>query len=158
MRCVVCVGIVALLALPFNLYSQSVEDLLARIEKLEKRMAELEGTKQEEPKPLAAVPHDHDQVPQPGEAAQPQYPALHIAGFSDINFSGNDQKMVPKGFTEGQFTLHLISPLSPRVTYFGELTLSARADAGMGPAGTPPATGFNPEVERSIIRFYQSDK
>jgi hypothetical protein len=36
----------------------------------------------------------------------------------------------------------------------GELSLTARSDAGMG---SPPATGFNAEVERSIIRFEQND-
>src|SRR5438477_13102083 len=103
MRSAIALVILALLAAPFDLCAQNVQDLLARIERLEKRVAELEGTKPEEAKPVTAVSHDHDQVPQPGEAAsQPQYPALHIAGFSDINFSGTDQKTAPKGFTEGQ--------------------------------------------------------
>ncbi len=44
--------------------------------------------------------------------------------------------------------------MSPRVTYFGELSFTARTDAGLG---LPPAPGFNVEVERSLIRFDQSD-
>ncbi|MFL6414769.1 MAG: hypothetical protein ACJ74Y_03765, partial [Bryobacteraceae bacterium] len=43
---------------------------------------------------------------------------------------------------------------SPRVSFFGELSFTARADAGLG---SPPAPGFNMEVERSIIRFEQND-
>src|SRR6185312_8789385 len=43
---------------------------------------------------------------------------------------------------------------SPRVSFFGELSLTARADAGLG---SPPAPGFNMEVERSIIRFEKND-
>src|SRR4029077_8829892 len=40
------------------------------------------------------------------------------------------------------------------VSFFGEMSFTARQDAGQG---TPPATGFNAEVERAIIRFDQSD-
>jgi hypothetical protein len=50
--------------------------------------------------------------------------------------------------------LHLSSNLSQKVTVLGELSLTARTDAGVG---TPPAPGFNVEVERSIIRFEQND-
>jgi hypothetical protein len=44
--------------------------------------------------------------------------------------------------------------LSSKVSFFGELSLTARPDAG---TGMPPAPGFNAEVERSIIRFEQND-
>src|SRR6266508_912855 len=87
--------------------------------------------------------------------AQPEYPSLHLSGFADINFAAQNRSEGARGFTEGQFTLHLVSALSPRVAFFGELTFSPRADAG---TGSPPATGFNAEVERSIIRFDQSDQ
>src|SRR4029079_15275393 len=46
------------------------------------------------------------------------------------------------------------SELSPRVTFFGELSLTPRADAG---TGSPAATGFNTQVERMILRFDRSD-
>jgi hypothetical protein len=49
----------------------------------------------------------------------------------------------------------LSSALSSRVSYFGEVSVTARSDAGLG---SPPAPGFNFEIERSIIRFDQSDK
>jgi hypothetical protein len=48
----------------------------------------------------------------------------------------------------------LSSALSSRVSYFGEISMTARSDAG---SGSPPAAGFNVEVERSIIRYDQSD-
>jgi hypothetical protein len=86
--------------------------------------------------------------------AQPEYPSLHLSGFADIDFSAQDRSEGPRGFSEGQFTLHLASALSPRVAFFGELTFTPRADAG---TGNPPAPGFNAEVERAIIRFDQSD-
>jgi hypothetical protein len=60
----------------------------------------------------------------------------------------------PRGFTIGQFVLHLTSQLSSRVTFLGEISFSARSDAG---TGAPPASGFNAEIERLILRFDQSD-
>jgi hypothetical protein len=90
--------------------------------------------------------------PPPGER---QYPSLRLAGFGDVNFSGMKHLEGPRGFTLGQLALHFTSELSPRVTFFGEISFSARADAG---TGTPAATGFNTEVERLILRFDQSDR
>jgi len=100
----------------------------------------------------AAHPRPDDQTTR---EAQPEYPSLHISGFADVNFSLQNRSEGARGFSEGQFTLHLASALSPRVAFFGELTFSPRADAG---TGSPPATGFNAEVERAIIRFDQSDE
>ncbi len=58
------------------------------------------------------------------------------------------------GFQEGQFALHLSAALSPKVSVFGELSMTARADAG---TGSPPATGFNAELERLIVRYDVND-
>ena len=88
------------------------------------------------------------------EPAPEAGPNLKIAGFSDFNFSGSDQPGTKSGFTEGQFILHLNSNLSPKVSFMGEVSLTARTDAG---TGTPAVTGFNAEVERSIIRFEHND-
>lgn len=98
---------------------------------------------------------DRRQPPDTPPPAAPEYPTLHFSGFGDFNFSATSRPEGPRGFTEGQFAAHLASELSPRLTFFGEITLSARADAG---TGMPPAAGFNAEVERSIIRFDQSDR
>jgi len=87
--------------------------------------------------------------------AEPEYPSLHLSGFGDFGFGHQNKSEGARGFSEGQFVLHLSSALSPRVNFFGELSLSTRADAG---SGSPPVTGFNAEVERSIIRFDQSDR
>src|SRR5205807_6940541 len=102
----------------------------------------------------------HDAIPpqaaaaQTAATAQPLYPSLELRGFSDINASASDQKGTHSSFTEGQFTLHMVSALAPKVSFFSELTLTARTDAGLG---TQPAPGFNPEVERALIRSDQSD-
>jgi hypothetical protein len=44
--------------------------------------------------------------------------------------------------------------LSDRVSYFGEISFTARSDAGLGSPRTP---GFDAEIERSIIRYDYSD-
>ena len=104
------------------------------------------------PAPAGAQQNNMDQAPATGA---PQYPSLKIAGFGDVNYAATDKPEGPKGFTLGQLALHMASELSPRVTFFGELSFSARTDAG---TGTPAAAGFNAEVERMILRFDHSDR
>jgi hypothetical protein len=99
---------------------------------------------QEHPMPAA------DQAP----PDQRQYPTLRLSGFGDVNFSDTDRPEGPQGFTLGQLALHMASELSPRVTFFGEISFTARPDAG---TGNPSVTGFNTEVERMILRLDQSD-
>ena len=172
---------VCLLALvPFSLQAQGaspansaelIQTLLSRIDQLEKRVAELEkgsgGARISDMTPVAkgmpsaalAVETAHQEHLQPATATATDnvavYPNLKLAGFSDFNFAATDQRGARSGFTEGQFVLHFSSALSPKVSAFGELSFSARNDAG---TGTPPATGFNVEVERAIVRYDQSDR
>lgn len=154
--------------------SELIQQLLVRIENLENRVRELEGASEGgrdgEPRRVVLrepVARAQESQELPGEGApagqlpaavlteaQPSYPSLRLAGFSDLNFAATDQRNARSGFTEGQFVLHLSSALAPKVTFFGELSASARTDAG---TGAPPATGFNFEVERSVIRFDQND-
>ena len=172
------------LVLPYGARAQAtdpatremIERLLSRIDTLEKRVAQLEqgrapATAQPSSPPPAAASHlTHDTVSAAesaqAESAQQVYPSLKISGFSDFNFSATNlhgssggfgaQTLLGQhsGFQEGQFALHLSSALSPKVTVFGELSLTARLDAGMG---SPAAPGFNAEVERLIIRYDLND-
>ena len=143
--------------------AELIRTLLTRIDQLEKRVAELEGKAGVPATPLTPTPapapapvepeapvHDHGSMP-----SSSVFPAMRLTGFTDLNFNATDQRGSRSGFNEGQFILHVSSALSSRVSYFGELSIVARADAGLG---APPAPGFNVEVERSIIRFDQSDK
>ena len=151
--------------------NELIQSLVARIEQLERRLAELEGPKVT-PMPAALTTtaatapgqspaeafHANMQAVQGGQVPLPEaqeiYPALKIAGFSDVNFSATDQRGVRSGFTEGQFILHLNSALSRKVSFLGEMSFTARGDAG---TGTPAAAGFNAEVERTIVRFEHND-
>ena len=73
------------------------------------------------------------------------FPSLKITGFADVNFSATDESNVNSGFNLGQLVLHMASPLSRKVSYFGEVSFTATA------------TGYNLEVERSIIRYDWND-
>jgi len=136
--------------------TQLVQTLISRIDQLEKRVAELESAKAQ---PAGASGHAAS-VNSAEAAAASQgegpmtHPALNIAGFSDFTYSQTDQPGVRSGFNEGQFILHMNSNLSSKVSFMGEVSISARADAG---TGIPAAAGFNVEVERSIIRFEHND-
>jgi hypothetical protein len=99
-------------------------------------------------------PATHEQHATSGTEAR-EYPSLKIAGFGDVNFLTTRRPEGAHGFVEGQFVLHMASELSPRVTFFGEISLTPRTDAG---TGTPAAAGFNTEVERMILRFARSDR
>ena len=181
MRSIFAITCISLLVSPARLCAQAnssndsaelIRALLARVDQLEKRVAELEGRSGSAVAPAPAVPQPSAAVVAPPPEARPPQapvgpdihgghmgspetgPSTHIAGFSDFDFGATDQHHSHSGFNEGQFVLHLNSALSSKVTFFGELSLTARPDAG---TGTPPATGFNVEVERSIIRFEQND-
>jgi len=83
-----------------------------------------------------------------------KYPSLNIIGFGNTSFSTTDEAGKTSGFRMGQFVLHFSSALSPRVSFFGEMSITARRDAG---EGDPKASGFDVEIERNIIRFDQGD-
>jgi hypothetical protein len=157
LRICVCalIGATAAVAQPSD-STELIKQLMQRIDQLEKRVAELEGQK----KPLIAVPPvaesavpSHHEAPPILEGATS--PAMKITGFGDLVYMASDRPAVNTGFTEGQFILHIASALSPKVTYFGELSFTARPDAGLG---SPSATGFNAEVERTIIRYDYNDR
>src|SRR6185312_5719246 len=88
----------------------------------------------------AMPPHDTPPAQTPAQAPpeQSDYPRLKIQGFGELNFASWHILQGPRNFSEGQFVLHMASALSPRATFFGELSFTPRQDAGMG---NPPATG-----------------
>jgi hypothetical protein len=147
----------------------NVQALLERIQQLEKRISDLEARennraedKQATLQPPAPPPGDvtakqypshpqpageHDHLPNTTvvREAEEHYPSLQIRGFGDVDFSASDQKGSVSGFNLGQFVLHFASPLSRKVSYFGEVSFTAQ-----------PA-GYDLQVERSIIRYDYND-
>jgi hypothetical protein len=136
-----------------------VKALLARIDKLERRVAELEAGKNnsstaqvaQDPtaeaaqENLATQTHQHDEQAGNGSLAERHFPSLQLHGFADVDFSATDEPGTHSGFTLGQFVLHVASPLSKKIAYFGELSFTAQP------------TSYTADVERSIIRYDYND-
>jgi hypothetical protein len=157
---------------PANDQAALIKSLLERIDKLEKRVGELES-RQVSPSAIsernAAVmttsavdtpPQPAKQAPAPAPAThaathdhenasiteeQGTFPSLQIRGFGDVDFSATNQPAVHSGFDLGQFTLQMTSPLSRKVSYFGEVTFTAQPSL------------YEVQVERSIIRYDYND-
>jgi hypothetical protein len=153
---------------------ESTKALLERIDKLEKRVVELEaklGTTAAAPSTAAAVSPaqnptrdeqmagmEHSQASNSAaqeasvQEAEPHYPSLAIRGFADVDFSATNQRgsLSNSGFSLGQFDLHLASPLSRKISYFGEVTFTAQST-------DPTKPTYALEVERSIIRYDYDD-
>src|SRR6184192_3337462 len=121
----------------------SVQSLLERIQRLEKRIGELEDQQRTQAADGAGTPgsaavdggntqsstvaeqpleHQHAPSTTAVREAERHYPSLQIRGFGDVDFSATDQKGSVSGFNLGQFVLHFASPLSEKVSYFGELS------------------------------------
>ncbi len=151
---------------PSSDQTEQVRMLLERIEKLERRVTELESKQAATPPPLSAATTAPVQLPSTQESTAPpvqahqhdvqerqaavqqmetHFPSLQVRGFGDVDFSATDQKGTTSGFNLGQLDLHLASALSRKVSYFGELTFNAQP------------TGYTVEVERSIVRYDYND-
>src|SRR5438552_6075414 len=146
---------------------QTMQILLDRIQQLEKRVSELEDHKRKQsaaqtgtsdsqtvaestPVEAGASPAPASHSEHMGSATEERemrvhYPSLQIRGFGDIDFSATDQKGSVSGFDLGQFVLHLASPLSEKVSYFGEVSFTAQP------------SGYDLQVERTIIRYDYND-
>ena len=159
--------------------AELVNTLLERIDKLEKRVSDLEGklacpSPPCEPtvraaralegavaaKQVAAVQNpapmpEHEQRP-PLAGEQSTFPSMQIRGFADVDFGATDQPSnsnQPRtfsGFTLGQFVLHISSPLSSKVSFFGETSFTAQQ----------PSVSNQPyklDVERMFLRYDYND-
>src|SRR4051794_3195078 len=148
--------------------SELVRTLIERVQQLEKRVAELERDKPASSVPAsaaaAAVSGLPDSVTTPVPAGLPDnyrqlaeqesYPKFRMAGFSDVNYSASTQPGTKSGFSEGQFVLHINSQLSPKLSYFAELSLTAHPPDPDHMAGHGV---FDAVVERTFIRYDYND-
>jgi hypothetical protein len=144
-----------------------IQALLERIQQLEKRVNELESREHPAAVPAGiAAPQpavsgslqsqavsasgpaqvsEHGETPTQVREAEVHYPSLQIRGFGDVDFSATDAKGSVSGFNLGQFVLHFASPLSQKVSYFGEVSFTAQP------------TAYELQVERTIIRYDYND-
>jgi hypothetical protein len=145
--------------------TEQIKNLLARVEALEKQVAELKAAPAAPSAPAAAVapvnpapaaqapaaqnmpmPEHGGQLPQEAmQQLEPHYPSLQIRGFADGDFSATGQKGTNSGFNLGQFDLHIASALSQKISYFAEITVNAHPQ------------DYTIEMERSFIRYDYND-
>jgi len=152
---------------------QEMQEMRARIEKLEKLVAQLQkeissgmatapaagDQLQAAATPISheahaagqAMPMDHSasQGGATNSVVERKFPDLHWRGFGDVDFSAMDEKNTKSGFNLGQFILHISSPLSEKVSVFAETSFTAQAG--------PQATAYNVDVERLLIRYDYND-
>lgn len=97
--------------------------------------------------PKVPTPGDMDNMPGMHTVLgqEGNYPNLRIRGFGDVDFGANDHSGVNSGFQLGQFILHFASQLSPKVSYFAEVSLTATTGV------------YNVDLERTIIRYDIND-
>jgi hypothetical protein len=158
--------------------AELVKTLLERIDKLEQRVSDLEGklacpSPPCEPTVRAAraleggvaakavaaaqnpapMPEHEQRPPLPGE--QSTFPAMQIRGFADVDFGATDQSGNTSGFTLGQFVLHISSPLSSKVSFFGETSFTAQSASATPPVSTGPV--YKLDVERLLLRYDYND-
>lgn len=81
----------------------------------------------------------------PAGETEHTFPNLHLRGFGNLNFSATDDPTTKSGFNLGQFILHVASPISRKVSVFGEISFTAA-----------PAS-YTLDVERYLIRYDLND-
>ena len=85
--------------------------------------------------------HEAEPIPE----SEHTFPALHFRGFGNLNFSATNDPATKSGFTLGQFILHVASPISRKVSVFGEMSFTAAP------------TSYTLDVERYLIRYDLND-
>lgn len=92
----------------------------------------------------------------PEAVAEASYPSLDVIGFTDAGFSATDadSSTSTTGFFQGQFVLHFTSALSPRLAFFGEVSVTTGGDA-YGSGHHQAST--NADLHRSILKYTHSD-
>jgi hypothetical protein len=157
---------------PAQLSAAEVRALLDRVNSLEKRVAELEArqtaaapkpatdsrnqasasqtspaeTSAQNAPPYEGLGQHHKPAEVQAQVSEAEsFPTLKIRGFADVDFSASDQPGNVAGFSMGQFVLHFVSRLSNKISYFGEVSLTAQPNL------------YNVDLERSFIRYDVND-
>ena len=139
---------------------QTIRDLLQRVHELELKVSQLQteksavqATKDLDPnqntaafqEPNQTLSHSEHMDPPSELTSEERFPSLHLHGFADADFSATDQHGSNSGFNMGQFILQITSPLTSRVAYFGEVSLTAQP------------SNYSVDLERSFIRYELND-
>jgi hypothetical protein len=165
---------------------QTIQMLLQRIEKLEARVTQLEGTQGTSAK-VQAVSATSQEAPhaQTGPAASPaEEPAttpqarssepeqemehlepermdmsktlLRIRGFGDVNFRGTNQQGSTNSFALGQLNLFVTSDISEKFKFLGEIVFESGPDNFYNVPGTKK-NEFGVDIERFLVQYSYND-
>src|SRR5262249_570932 len=154
----------------FETDKQTIQMLLARIERLEARVSQLEavrhaapqltavGSTQSETQPPAspqaeAEPHQESEA----ERLEPERmdmskTLLRMRGFGDIAFHGSDQRGTTNAFSLGQLNLFVTSDISEKFKFLGEIVFEGGPDDIYGvPSGE--TNKFTVDLERYLFHY-----
>lgn len=95
---------------------------------------------------LTPAPASAQGDPDPSQHVMSDAPVVHLRGFTDIDFSQTDNSHSPDGFSLGQFAGHLSAAVGPKVSFFGETSVTAHSNS------------FSVEIERAILRYDYNDR
>jgi hypothetical protein len=165
---------------------QTIQMLLQRIEKLEARVSQLEGTQeapaisrtvsalaQELPRPVQGPAASSAEEPAASTRAQASEPEqemehlepermdmsktlLRIRGFGDINFRGSNQKGSTNSFALGQLNLFVTSDISEKFKFLGEIVFESGPDNFYNVPGGR-RNEFAVDVERYLVQYSYND-
>ncbi len=158
---------------------QTVQMLLQRIDRLEARVAQLEGGKQTyapppvpvavekpavatEPAPYSAGPQAETVNEQQAgtnsemERMDVSKTLLRIRGFGDINFHGDNQKGDTTSFSLGELNLFVTSDVSDKFKFLSEIVFEAGPDYTYG-VSQGDNNVFSVDVERLVLQYSRND-
>jgi hypothetical protein len=119
------------------------EQLLDRIQELEKQVQALKGQPAAAPVAPAPPPEPVAEPPAVHEVA----PRLQLNVFGDVGFEATDRKAVTSNtFEIGSLDLFMTARLSPKLSLLGEVLFIPGGD-----------NGIVPDVERLLLQYRQSD-
>jgi len=134
---------------PTNAEKQTIQMLMERIDRLEARVAQLEGAKRptasEAPAQASSPPESMPSTVEP-ERMDLSKTLLHIRGFGDVTYHGDTRKGDTTSFSLGQLNLFVTSDVSEKFKFLSEIVFEA---------GTDNAVGV--DVERLLLQYAPND-
>ena len=154
---------------------QTIQMLLARIERLEARVSQLEAVRNSAPQLTTAVASTQSETQprsSPQAEAEPHQESeaerlepermdmsktlLRMRGFGDIAFHGSDERGTTNAFSLGQLNLFVTSDISEKFKFLGEIVFEGGPDDIYGvPSGE--TNKFSVDLERYLLQYSRND-
>jgi hypothetical protein len=134
---------------PPNPDQQTIQMLMERIDRLEARVAQLEGVKRGAPSEATAqAPSPPEPLPATIEPERMDLSKtlLHIRGFGDVTYHGDNRKGDTNAFSLGQLNLFVTSDVSEKFRFLSEIVFEADVHNSVGV-----------DVERLLLQYSPND-